>query len=195
MSVDWTEVMAFAESIGGIAVAASLLFVVYQLRGQRKEQFVIGSADLFDIWADDDFQKAIQWILYDMRAITWREFVAKYRGQYGERALNRVGAFYNRVGYLVTRDLLGGLDQLIIEATASTAIKVWHKIEPLVLEARLIENSSMYQDFERMLPECFECYVPGQIQPGTESTIAREIAQAIEATTLSSGTDDFRPGR
>jgi hypothetical protein len=195
MSVDWTEVMAFAESIGGIAVAASLLLVVFQLRGQRKEQFVSGSADLFHIWAEDNFQSAIQWILYDMRADTWREFVAKYRGQYGERALNRVGAFYNRVGYLVTRDLLGGLDQVILETTASTAIKVWNKIQPLVLEARLIENSSMYQDFERMLPECFECYVPSQIQPGTESTIAREIAQSIEATMRSSGTEDFRPRR
>jgi hypothetical protein len=187
--------MAFAESIGGIAVAASLLLVVFQLREQRKGQFVIGSADLFHIWAEDDFQKAVQWLLNDMKADTWREFVAKYRGQYGERAFNRVGAFYNRVGYLVTRDLLGGLDQLILEATASTAIKVWNKIEPLVLEARLIENSSLYLDYEGMLPECFECFVPGHIPPGAESTFAREIAESIPTAQEAATTEDARSRR
>jgi hypothetical protein len=32
----------------------------------------------------------------------------------------------------------------------------------LVLEARLIENSTLFQDFERMLPRCYECYMPTQ---------------------------------
>jgi hypothetical protein len=35
----------------------------------------------------------------------------------------------------------------------------------LVLEARLIENSTLFQDFERMLPRCYECYMPTQPLP------------------------------
>ena len=35
----------------------------------------------------------------------------------------------------------------------------------LALEARLIENSTLFQDFERMLPRCYECYMPNQPLP------------------------------
>jgi hypothetical protein len=170
VSIDWTEVTGIADTISGIAVATSLILVAFQLRGQRAEEFVSGSSDLFQIWSNDDFQQAVQWVIYDLHQDTWRAFVAANRGKYGERAFTRVGAFYNRVGYLVTGNLLGGLDQVLLETTASYAIRVWSKIEPLVLEARLVENSRLFQDFERMLPDCLECFVPGQLESTTDST-------------------------
>jgi hypothetical protein len=126
---------------------------------------VTATSSTFNIWENDDFQRAQQWVLYEMSERTWREFVAAHRGKYGERAFNRVGAFYNRIGYLVTRHLLGGNDQLELDTVAGTAIAIWKKIEPLVLEARLIENSTLFQDFQRMLPECYSCYVPSQPVP------------------------------
>ncbi len=178
MSVDWSEVAALAQAFSGVAVAVSLLFVVYQLHGQKEEEFVSGSASMFDILVDDDFQRAIQWVLYDLHEDSWRKFVTAHRGKYGERAFIRVGAFFNRTGYLVTRRLLGGFDQVTLETVAPTAIAVWTKIQPLVLEARLLENSILFQDFERMLPECFECYVPGQpLSPATLSQISSNANQ------------------
>jgi hypothetical protein len=175
VSIDWSEVTALATAVGGIAVATSLIFVALQLRGQRAEEFVSGSSDLFQVWTDDDFQQAVQWVIYELHQDTWRAFVAANRGKYGERAFNRVGAFYNRVGYLVTGNLLGGLDQVLLETTASTAIRVWNKIEPLVFEARLVDNSRLFQDFERMLPDCLECYVPGQLEPSPDT--AADVVQ------------------
>ncbi len=173
MSIDWSEVTALATAISGFALVATALLILFQLRRQGEEQFVTGTASLFQLWENDDFQRALQWVLYGLDEQSWRAFVAAHRGQYGERALTRVGAYFNRIGYLVTRRLLGGQDRLLLDTVAGPAIAVWQKIEPLVLEARLIENSTMFQDYQRMLPRCYECYVPSQpvpprIQEGAE---------------------------
>ena len=48
----------------------------------------------------------------------------------------------------------------VITAIGAYAIAVWRKIEPLVKEARRLENSVLFDDFEKMLPSCYECYVP-----------------------------------
>src|SRR5262249_31521009 len=48
----------------------------------------------------------------------------------------------------------------ILSTIGAYAIAVWQKIEPLVREARQIENSVLFDDFERLLPACYECYVP-----------------------------------
>ncbi|MGH2447723.1 MAG: DUF4760 domain-containing protein [Chloroflexota bacterium] len=176
MHIDWTMVSALATAVYGVAFVASILLVLHQLRQQSNETFVSGTASAFDIWEDDGFQRAIQWVLYDLKEQTWREFEAAHKGDYGERALVRVGGFYNRIGYLVSYKLLGKNDRILLDTVAGSAIAVWRKIEPLVLEARLIENSTMFQDFERMLPECHECYVP--LRPDTRSPSRQEGAPA-----------------
>ena len=179
MSVDWGEVAALAAALNGLAVVGSVLLILAQLRRQDQEQFVSGTGAMFEIWVDDDFQQAVQWVLYAMSERTWHAFVAANRGKYGERAFIRVGGYFDRIGYLVTHGLLGGQDRLLLDTLAGPAIAVWQKIEPLVLEARLVENSTMFQDFQRMLPECYECYVPGQPVP------ARVVEEAEEAARLS----------
>jgi hypothetical protein len=165
-------VIAIATALSGIAVVSSLLLVLIQLNKQSEEEFVSGTATTFEVFVSDDFQRAVQWVLYELHEDSWRQFVVAHRGRYGERALIRVGAFYNRIGYLVTQNLLGGLDGLMLDAVAGQAIAVWQKIEPLVLEARLIENSMLFQDFQRMLPECYECYVPSRPTPPIRKDIA-----------------------
>jgi membrane-bound metal-dependent hydrolase YbcI (DUF457 family) len=168
VSPDWNEVAALAQAGSVVALVVSLILVLRQLQSQGKDQFVSGTASTFSVWSSDDFQAAVQWVLYELEATTWRAFVKKYRNKYGERAFIRVGSYFNRVGYLVNRDLLGGLEPLMIETVAPSAIAVWRKVEPLVLEARLVENARLFQDFETMLPACFDCYVPQQPWlPGT----------------------------
>jgi len=41
------------------------------------------------------------------------------------------------------------------------AVAVWYRIEPLVKELRLRENAVLFQNYELLLPECHDCYVPG----------------------------------
>lgn len=165
MNVNWNEVVAIATLVSGIALVGSILLVLIQLRNQGQEEFVSATAVTFRIWSEDDFQRAQQWVLYDLSEQTWRDFVKVNRGKYGERAFFRVGGYYNRVGYLVTHHMLGGHDDLLLDTLAGPAIAVWRKIEPLVLEARLVENSTLFQDFQRMLPACYACYVPSQPVP------------------------------
>lgn len=168
---------ALATALYGAAFVASIGFVLHQLRQQGKETFVSGTATTFAIWQDDDFQRAQQWILYEMKEQTWKEFVAAHRGDYGERAFIRVGSFHNRIGYLVTYNLLGKNDRILLDTVAGLAIAIWQKIGPLVLEARLIENSTLFQDYERMLPRCYECYVPTQPVPVRAREEAARAAQ------------------
>lgn len=165
MSVDWAAITAVATIVSGIAVVGSLLLVAFQLRQQGQEDFVSATSTLFDTWLDDDFQQALQWVLYELAQPTWRTFLAAHRGRYGERAFFRVGSFFNRTGYLVTHELLGGHERYILNSVAGRAIEVWQKIEPLVLEARLVANSTLFEDYQRMLPECYACYVPSQPVP------------------------------
>jgi hypothetical protein len=158
-----------------MAFVVSIVLLLRQLGHQGKEMFVSGTATTFASWMDDGFQRAQQWVLYELQEQTWREFVAAHRNDYGERAFIRVGSYYNRVGYLVTYQLLGSNDRVLLDTVAGLAIAVWQKIGPLVLEARLIENSTLFQDYERMLPRCYECYVPTQPIP---SGIAAGVQEA-----------------
>lgn len=165
MSVDWNMVTALATGFYALSFLISVFLVLVQLRKQAQEQFVTGTAATFQLWMDDDFQRAQQWVLYELKETTWRQFVAIHRGQYGERALIRVGSYYNRIGYLVTYNMLGRNEGIVLDTVAGLAIAVWQKLEPLVLEARLVENSTLFVDYERMLPQCYECYVPNQPVP------------------------------
>ena len=165
MIVDWVAVSVLVGLLGDVALVASALLVLSQLRKQSEEQFVSGTAVTFAIWMDDDFQRAVQWVLYDLSEENWRGFVAARRNEYGERALQRVGGYFNRVGYLVTHHLIGSNDVLLLDTIAPSAIAVWQKIERLVLEARLIENSTLSRITRGMLPRCYECYVPSMPIP------------------------------
>lgn len=180
MTADWTEISALATALYGVAFVISLAFVVIQLRRQIDERFVASTQTTFEIWMDEEFQRAQQWILYELKEQTWREFVAAHRGDYGERAFIRVGSYYNRIGYLVVYKLLGRRDRILLDTIAGLAIAVWQKIQPLVEEARLVENSTLFLDFERMLPQCYECYVPNQPVPPAVRRAAEEAARLAE---------------
>src|SRR5262249_49175765 len=63
----------------------------------------------------------------------------------------------------------------VLSTIGAYAIAVWQKLEPLVREARRIENSVLFDDFERLLPACYECYVPALGKGATVTPFA--IAQ------------------
>ncbi len=89
---------------------------------------------------------------------SWEEFIAGGRGERTERALHRIGGFYDRIGSLVRHGLIREDD--ILPTVAGSAIAIWHRIEPVVQEARRRENAFLFQNFEAVLPKCRDCYVP-----------------------------------
>ncbi len=180
MTIDWTAVGAIATVVYGVAFLASLGLVFIQLRRGAEERFVVSTQPLFEVWVDDEFQRAFQWVLYDLKEERWKDFVAVHRGDYGERAFTIVGAYFNRVGYLVAYHLLGKSDRILLDTVAGPAIAVWNKVGVLVEEARLIENSTLFLDYERMLPQCYECYVPTQPVPVEITIGAEEMARLAE---------------
>ncbi|HZU14787.1 MAG TPA: hypothetical protein VFB58_18275 [Chloroflexota bacterium] len=182
MTFDWATIAAIASTAYAVAFIISIGLVLRQLGEQRRDRFVTATAPTFQLWEEDNFQQAQQWILYSLTETTWKDFTAAHRGDYGERAFLRVGALYNRIGYLVNYGFLGNNDRILLDTLAGPAIAVWEKIAPLVLEARLIENSTLFQDFERMLPRCYECFVPTQPIPASVQEGAGEAARLQEAS-------------
>jgi len=154
----WDMITALATIVSTGAFVATAIFVAQELKGVEKSRYLQISSDLFSTWQSRDFMEAQLWLIHRLEEKTWSEFVAAHRADYGEQAFHRVGSFYDRVGTLVR---LGMIDEKEILSTLGPyAIAVWKKIEPLVVEARGIENSILFDDFEKILPACYECYVP-----------------------------------
>lgn len=156
--MDWIAVNAIASIVSAVAFLVGSIVVVLQLRHMAKDRFVAATGSLFEIWESREFQEAQLWILHRLQERTWEEFLAKHKGDFGEEAFHQVGAFYNRVGTLTLRHLID--KDVTLRTMGGYAIAVWRRIEPLVREARRVEHSNLFEDFERMLPDCFECYAP-----------------------------------
>ena len=157
--MDWTLINAVASIISAVAFLVGTLVVALQLRHMAKDRFVAATGSLFEVWESRDFQEAQLWILHRLEERTWDEFLVKHRGDFGESAFHRVGGFYNRVGTLAMRGLIDR--DVMLRTIGGYAIAVWERIEPLVREARRVEHSNLFEDFERLLPECYECFAPG----------------------------------
>ncbi|MGH2376630.1 MAG: rhodanese-like domain-containing protein [bacterium] len=156
--MDWIAVNAIASIVSAVAFLVGSIVVALQLRHMAKDRFVAATGSLFEIWESREFQEAQLWILHRLQERTWEEFLTKHKGDFGEEAFHQVGAFYNRVGTLTMRHLID--KDVTLRTMGGYAIAVWRRIEPLVLEARRVEHSNLFEDFERMLPDCFECYAP-----------------------------------
>jgi len=154
----WNILTAVATAISTIFFIVTALYVRAELIGLEKDRFVNVTSELFGIFQNEDFMKAQMWLLHKLEEMSWEDFITAHRGDVGEIAFHRVGSFYDRVGTLVRLKLIN--DKEILSTLGGYAIAVWQKIEPLVKEARKVENSVLFDDFELMLPACYECYVP-----------------------------------
>jgi hypothetical protein len=176
-AIYWSMISAVANWVSALAIVAGSAFVVIELRQASRDRYLTISADLFSIWSSPDFQDDQLYILHQLPSWNYREFVAQGRGERADRAIHRVGAFYDRVGHLIMSKLLRQ-DELL-PTIGGDAIRVWNKIEGLVRETRQEENSLLFQHYEAVLPNCLECYVP--IAVGDE---ALKEAGRIEPTAL-----------
>jgi peroxiredoxin len=175
LSLDWQVAAEIATTVSTIAVAASAIVVVMQLRQAARERYFSVTSHLFEIWQSPEFQHDQLFLLHKLSSSTWEEFCALGRGEHAERAVHRVGGYYDRVGNLVRHGLIRKDD--ILPTIGGYAVAVWHRIEPLVKELRLRENAVLFQNYESLLPECRECYVPGIGAPGVVPTTIASHAE------------------
>jgi hypothetical protein len=151
-----------ATIVSSVAIVASAIFVVVQLRQAGLDRYFAITSHLFEIWQTREFQDDQLFLLHKLPNLSWEDFIAQGRGERTERALHRVGAFYDRIGSLVRHGLIREND--ILPTVGGSAIAVWHRIEPIVQEVRRRENAFLFQNFEAMLPTCRECFVPSAIE-------------------------------
>lgn len=173
--MDWQADAAIATVVSSVAIVASAIFVVFQLRQAARDRYFTITSHLFEIWQSPEFREDELYLLHKLTSQTWDEFIAGGRGERAERALHRVGGFYDRVGNLIRHGLIDEHD--ILPTIGGFAIAVWHRIEPLVQEARRRENAYLFQNFEAVLPTCHECVVPSVADARAAISLAQESRQ------------------
>lgn len=163
MHWNWNAITAISSAVSMIAFIATAVFVAAELKGLEKSRYLQITSELYATWQSREFMDSQLWLMHRLEETTWAAFIETHRADFGEQAFHRVGSFYDRVGTLVRNGLIN--EREILSTIGAYAIAVWHKIEPLVREARQIENSVLFDDFERLLPSCYECYVPNLQSP------------------------------
>jgi peroxiredoxin len=185
-SLDWQLIAEIASTVSTIAFAVSAIVVVLQLRQAARERYFSVTSHLFEIWQSPEFQHDQLFLLHKLRNPNWEDFCALGRGEHAERAIHRVGGYYDRVGNLVRHSLIRKDD--ILPTIGGYAVAVWYRIEPLVKELRLRENAVLFDNYEALLPECRGCYVPGI--DGHTGIVA---TPSVPATNRSSGAKGLTP--
>jgi peroxiredoxin Q/BCP len=178
-SINWESAAAIATVLSSVTFAASAIAVVLQLRQAARVSYFSVTAHLFEIWQSPEFQRDQLFLLHKLGRLNWEEFCAGGRGERAERAIHRVGGFYDRVGNLVKHNLIR--KEEILPTIGGYAVAVWYRVEPLVKELRLRENAVLFQNYEALLPECHECYVPGIAHFGDDSGDSSRGPSAPEA--------------
>jgi hypothetical protein len=154
----WNILTAIGTLVSMLAYVVTALYIRAELKAVEKDRYLTVTSELFTNWQNLEFMEAQMWVMYKLQEKTWDAFVSSHRGDYGEIAFHRVGSFYDRVGTLIEMKLIN--EKELLSTLGGYAIAVWKRIEPLVLEARKVENSALFDSFEKMLPACYECYVP-----------------------------------
>lgn len=175
MIINWQADAAIATVVSSVAIVASAIFVVIQLRQAARDRYLAITSHLFEIWQSSDFQEDQLFLLHKLDSTTWDDFVANGRGERAERALHRVAGFYDRIGSLIRNRLIREDD--ILPTVGGFAIAVWERVEPIIREARQRENAFLFHNFEAVLPNCRECYVPSAAERSIEAALTEDVGR------------------
>src|SRR5215467_7423187 len=105
-ALDWQVIAEIATTVSTIAFAASAIVVVVQLRQAGRERYFSVTSHLFEIWQSPEFQHDQLFLLHKLSARSWEDFHSLGRGEHHERAIHRVGGYYDRIGNLVRHGLI-----------------------------------------------------------------------------------------
>lgn len=157
--MDWNIVIGVGTIVSTLILIVGVTITLVELDHMARDRYVAATNTLLQIWESPEFQRAQLWILYELQATTWEEFVAEHGGKYGEQALITVGSFYNHVGTLTSEGLLSSPHSLL-RSIGGYAIAVWDKISPLVREARAHEISALFSNYEWLVAAAYRAYKP-----------------------------------
>src|SRR5437667_4465665 len=146
---NWNAITAISSAISMVAFIATAVFVAAELKALEKSRYLQITSELYATWQSKEFMDSQLWLMHRLEETTWEAFISAHRADFGEQAFHRVGSFYDRVGTLVRMRLID--EREILSTIGAYAIAVWRKIEPLVREARQLENSVLFDDFEKLL--------------------------------------------
>jgi hypothetical protein len=79
MIINWQADEAIATIVSSVAIVASAIFVVVQLRQAARERYFTITANLVEIWQSSQFQDDQLFLLHKMNAVSWDEFVVDGR--------------------------------------------------------------------------------------------------------------------
>ncbi len=176
-------VEALATVLSAMAIIAGSVFVVIELRQAKTDRNFAISSHLFELWQSTDFQIDQLFLLHGLNAVDWDGFIGQGRGNQAERAMHRVGGFYDRVGHLVLSGLIKQDD--ILPTIGGDAVAVWTRIEPIVRAARAKENPYLFKNYEAVLPSCIECYYPNLRPQASTTTVTTVASMPFEAAAAS----------
>jgi GAF domain-containing protein len=190
--MNWDAITAISSLISMVAFVATAVFVARQLSALERSQYLQVTSELYSTWQSREFMDAQLWLIHRLEESTWESFIKTHRADYGEQAFHRVGSFYDRIGTLVRLGLVD--EREILSTIGAYAIAVWQKIEPLVQEARRYENSSLFDDFEAIMPACYECYVPNlQVGQSVKPFHVADKAPVVSVQELRKRLDKHEP--
>jgi hypothetical protein len=158
-AMDWNVIVGIGTIISTLILLIGAVLALIELDHMARDRYVSVTNTLIQIWESPEFQRAQLWILYELQAESWEEFVHQHGGKYGEQALVTVGSYYNYVGTLTYEGLLPSPDPLL-RSIGGYAIAVWEKIAPLVQQAREHEISTLFANYEWLVAAAFRAYKP-----------------------------------
>jgi len=158
-AMDWNVIIGIGTVTSTLILLIGAVLALIELDHMARDRYVSVTNTLIQLWESPEFQRAQLWVLYELQAESWEDFIHQNGGKYGEQALITVGSYYNYIGTLTYEGLLPSPDPLL-RSIGGYAIAVWEKIAPLVQQARQHEISALFSNYEWLVAAAYRAYRP-----------------------------------
>jgi hypothetical protein len=135
--------------IAAASVIAASVYYSFQIRNQMRLRRADLLLRLYATWDSLDFQEAFH-RLYWGEYSNYDSFLEHVEGQ--RHVGTYVATFYDQIGALLRRGLIDY--DLVDDLLGNSAIQLWEKIAPIILEARVrSDDPRLYEHFEFLYGE------------------------------------------
>jgi hypothetical protein len=135
--------------IAAASVIAASVYYSFQIRNQMRLRRADLLLRLYATWDSLDFQEAFH-RLYWGEYSNYDSYLEHVEGQ--RHVGTYVATFYDQIGALLRRELIDY--DLVDDLLGNSAIQLWEKIAPIILEARVrSDDQRLYEHFEFLYGE------------------------------------------
>ena len=150
-SVDWSMVAAIATAVSALAVAVSVVFVFFQLRGLRLSQEVTVALTLYDRSTSPEILNAASWMKTQIPThFTYQNYLNTPDTR---KKLERLWYYFEFVGVLVNRGYVS--EDLIFDQQGAFIAGIWDRTQELINARRLDRKSPQYMENFEILRDQF----------------------------------------